>query len=1128
LRRFAFLAAVAAALACATAASSALQPLRRGHHGELAPSKLKAPPSIPAQHRSGRIRVIVRLGMPPLAAAFSEGLAAGGSARRLDVNSSASRRYLSRLESMQKEAAREIQEAIPGAAVSRRFQVVLNGLTVELPARRLADLAGLSLVTKIYPSYAYRLALDESPGLIGAGTFWASTGLRGEGLKIGVVDDGVDNTHRFLSPAGMSYPPGFPKGGKRWTTPKVIVARAFPGPSSGRQGRLPLFRDGSFHGTHVAGIAAGRSGTSSPGGPDHPPVANLSGVAPNAWVGNYRVFNIPTRVGFTANTPEIVAAFEAAVRDGMDVINFSGGGTETDPANDAMIETVRNVSAAGVVPVISAGNSRDDYGLGSIGSPGTAPDAITVGASANVHVFTPSVTVQDPRAPATLRDMPFRTTLPVRAFRGWDTRDQTVVDIGSVRGTDGRPVDRQLCGVSHPNALDTTLPRGSIRGTIALIFRGGCAIVTKEIRALLGGAEGMILVDNRPGEPTALPLDIPAGTIADLDGARLRDFLVSVGGSAPVRFSFAKHQLHPGRGGTIMFFSSAGPTAFRHLLKPDISAPGGEILSSTLPEFARAPFAPFDGTSMSAPHVAGAAALLLQKHPAWTTPQVRSALVSTAGPAWADTARTTEASVLLEGGGIIDIPRADNPQIFTTPSSLSFGDLNANHGAVARALTLEVTDAGGGAGTWTVEVRPQSASSGASLEAPGLISLAPGGRALLPVSATASATAPAGDNFGFLVLSRGSVTRRIPYAFFVTRPALEGMAARPLRRFQNGTTATGTSRVSSYRWPAAPFGYPPSFTGPPMIEDGAERVYLVPHLKRPVVNFGVGIVGTSRNAVIDPWLLGSLDENNVQGETGTPMNVNPLTFDYGLAIGAAGVVFPSLRRYYVVVDSTQDLYTGRDLRGSYRLRYWVNDLRPPVVRLLTRRVAVGRPTLAVRAQDRGAGVDPYSLLIAYQGVAVAAAAYDSSSGIAIYVLPNEAPKVQRGQNLTLMAASDFQESKNVSIFGPNVMPNTRFRFANIRGVRGTTMTWLLPRRRGCLRGNSQELLVLASTTNRIRRVRFFDGRRLIGTDRTGAAGLYSITWRARRAREGLHRLRAVAISARGRDARISRVVRVCR
>ena len=306
----------------------------------------------------------------------------------------------------------------------------------------------------------------------------------------------------------------------------------------------------------------------------------------------------------------------------------------------------------------------------------------------------------------------------------------------------------------------------------------------------------MILVDNRPGEPTSLPLDIPAGTIADLDGARLRDFLVSVGGSAAVRFSFAKHQLHPGRGGTIMFFSSAGPTAFGHLLKPDVSAPGGEILSSTLPRVRTAPFAPFDGTSMSAPHVAGAAALLLQRHPTWTTPQVRSALVSTAGPAWADTARTTEASVLVEGGGVIDIPRADDPQIFTTPSSLSFGDLNANRGAVTRPLTLEVTDAGGGSGTWTVEVRPQSASTGASLEAPGLISLA-SGRPGAPARRRDCECHRSRRRQ--LRLPRPTPRRRHeahPYAFFVTRPALEGMTARRLRRFQNGTTANGPSRVT--------------------------------------------------------------------------------------------------------------------------------------------------------------------------------------------------------------------------------------------------------------------------------------------------------------------------------------------
>ena len=91
----------------------------------------------------------------------------------------------------------------------------------------------------------------------------------------------------------------------------------------------------------------------------------------------------------------------------MDVINFSGGGPQVDPASDAIIEVVRNVSAAGVVPVISAGNDRDEYGLGSAGSPGTAPDAISVAALSNSHVYGPALSVTAPGAADPLTHVPF-------------------------------------------------------------------------------------------------------------------------------------------------------------------------------------------------------------------------------------------------------------------------------------------------------------------------------------------------------------------------------------------------------------------------------------------------------------------------------------------------------------------------------------------------------------------------------------------------------------------------------------------------------------------------------------------------------------------------------------------------
>jgi minor extracellular serine protease Vpr len=1116
---------LAAALILTSAASATLQPIRRSY-GEFSLPRVRAGTlKIPAASSRGRVTVLVGLRLPPLAA-NNRNLFSVRSTSRLNVHSSSSRLYLAQLARGQSAAAAELKRAIPSARISYRYRVVLDGFAVSLPARKLPALARLKAVTKIYPSVRYALDTNQSPAIIGADQMWATTGDRGDGIKIGVVDDGIDQANPFFSPTGFSYPAGFPRGQTGFTTPKVIVARSFPGPGSGAQGKLPLYRQGSFHGTHVAGIAAGDAGTTAPAGPDHPTVTGLSGVAPRAWLGNYRVFNTPTPTGYDAFTPQIVAAFESAVNDGMDVINFSGGGPQVDPISDALVEAVRNVANAGVVPVIAAGNDRDDWGLGSVGSPGTAPDAISVAAVSNSHVFAPSLNVTTSDAPATLKNIPFQDILPIPA--AWTSADQTLTDVGTIVGTDGSPVERHLCGpTSNPNSRGT-LPPDSVRGTILLVSRGICAFTTKAANAQIGGAAGIVLVDNRPGEANFIPLQLPldAGMVSDLDGARLRAYLDSKGGRATIRFVRAFDQLNTGRSGVITSFSSAGPTDFGHQLKPDLAAPGGQILSATLPEALGEPFAVFDGTSMATPHVAGAAALLIARHPSWTPVEIKSALMSTAGAAWADTARTQEASVLLEGAGLVNVPRADNPKLFTTPVSLSFDDLDVTAGSARRSLLLEVQDAGGGGGTWSLGLQTQAATSGAFVDLPATVAVPPGGTAEIPVVVRADATAATGDNGGFITLTQGPDVRRVPYYFAVQRPGAEITPVLALKKLQTGDTRTGKSNISQYRFPTSPFGPSPTYTGAPMDESGGEKLYSF-HISQPVANAGAAIVGVSAGALVEPWLLGSRNENDVQGYPGTPVNANVLTNGYRLDVGVAGVVFPREKRYYVAVDSGRDIFTGRSLAGAYELRSWVNDVTPPKFKLLTKRVVAGRPLLAARVTDLGSGVDPLSLVVEYRNnVLLGASLYDPASGLALFGIPRSAPPVRRGLFKGAALAADNQESKNVDQIGANVLPNTTIKRVNVRGTTRPTVTWLLPLGTSCVRG-STSLAVAASAPSKIKAIRFYDGKRLIKTVRKGTIGLYGANWRTGAARRGPHKLRVV-LQSRGRSVQARRNVRVCR
>jgi minor extracellular serine protease Vpr len=1126
LRRLAVL-TLLAVLAGATSASAALRPIRRDHGETVLPRLRAGTIRIPTQRAHGQVRVIVRLGLPPLAAWNAQrSVASAGATQHLDVASRSAQAYLARVDAAQRVAIAQLRAAIPEAQVGERYRVVLDGFAVRVPVQKLPTLARLGLVTKLYPSTTFSTTMDRGPSVISADVLQAATGDRGDGVKIGVVDTGVDWRSPFLSPEGYSYPAGFPKGDKTKTTPKVIVARNFSPALNDNAGRK-AFDPTEPHGTHVSGIAAGDAGTTAPAGVDHPATANLSGVAPRAYIGNYRVFNVPTPLGHVANTPEIVAAFEQAVVDGMDVINFSGGGAETDPANDAMIETVRNVALAGVVPVVAAGNDRDDFGLGSAGSPGTAPAAIAVAAVSNRHVFAPVLTILG--GPPALQAIPIQGSGGAKLPAAWGTLDQTLVDVTSIVGTDGKPVEGHLCAAgANPNAASTTLPAHSLDGAIALALRGTCTFASKADRVRRAGAIGLVLIDNRFGEANGIPirLGVRAGMISDLDGQRVRAYLAGVGGRTKIRVSTDIREIQTDRSGIVTSFSSGGPTDFNHDLKPDISAPGLEVLSSTPPKTTGQTFSVFAGTSMATPHVAGAAALLVARHPAWTTAQVKSALMSTAGVAWGDTARTQEAPVWLEGAGLANVAAADDPHLFTDPQSLSFRRIDVSTGAQRASQLLTVTDAGNGGGTWTASVQPQAQTTGVTVEVPGTFDLGPGGDVSVPIVVRAAADAALGANYGFVVLRNGDVQRRVPYAFEIERPALRDAPTVPLRKLQAGDTRNGTNRVSVYCCPQQPFGPPPTYIGQPMNQDGAEQLYVT-EIDQPVANFGVSVLVSSPGALIDPFVLGSKNENDVQGYAGTPTDVNDLTYDAHVDVGAAGAQFPRLKRFYVSVDSRADPFTGGSLKGQYLLNAWVNDVTPPSVRMLTTRVSAGRPLLVAQAVDLGSGVDPLSLVIAYKRILLGASAYDPSTGIIVFGVPSDAPRLPAGRTPAVLSGSDYQETKNINTPADTVYPNTAFRRVRLNAVNGPALTWVLPFARDCVAPARERLVVTAGSTTKVVKVVFrVDGRR-VGVDRTNAGGVFAIDWKTAGVKKGRHELLATVFDRSSRSDSAGRKVSVC-
>ena len=757
-----------------------------------------------------RTEVVVTLASPPLARA------AGGAAR---------------IDAEQAAFARALERELPAARLRWRYRLVANGAAVDLPKAEVERLGELPGVRDVFGSALYGPELDSSPRQIGATALWGP-GLEtaGAGMKIGIIDTGVDPRHAFFDPAGYTMPTGFPKGQVQYTTAKVIVARAFAPPTAQtRAARLAFDATESGHGTHVAGIAAGNADTRATGG------RIVSGVAPRAYIGNYKAL-VRTDSGLSpnGNSPELVAAIEAAVADGMDVINLSLGEPEIEPRRDIVALALDAAAEAGVVPVVAAGNDYNDAGAGSVSSPANSVRALAVAAVE----------------------------------------------------TDGTP---------------------------------------------------------------------PASNHAS--------------------------------------FSSVGPTTISLRMKPDVAAPGVDILSSVPNGWAS-----FSGTSMASPHVAGAAALLQERHPAWTVAQVKSALVQTGSDARDQGDRRLSAP--YQGGGVVSLTSADRPLVFAQPTGVSLG-------LVARGATvrgqIRLDDAGTGAGAWQVAVVRRGGTASGALTVPAAVTV-PG---TLEYAARAGSRAPAGELTGYVELRRGAEIRRIPFWGRVSVAALGRHRVLPLARpgVHRGTTAGRPALVSRYRYPEDPSGL-----GVTTVLRGPELVYRV-RLTRPVANFGVVIVGGGAGTTVEPRVVAGLDENRLTGYAGLPVTHNPYLDSFREPVLAAAALSPRPGDYAVVFDSP-----GRSGAGRFTFRYWVNDVTPPSVRLRARTVARGRPIL-VAVNDQGSGVNPSLVFASIDGRSV-------STSLARGVLRVDTGNLAPGTHRLRLRVSDYQETKNTENVA-RILPNTR-------------------------------------------------------------------------------------------------------
>lgn len=811
--------------AFATAIATALPVIAQSDEFEASSLEAESTFTSEASKSAELVNVLVVLEDDPLASYDGgvEGIPATSPAttnRPLNLNSSAAREYSQYLGQKQAGLKNATKTIAPAAQIRDDFQVAMNAVSMTVTAdeaRRIANLPGVSAVL---PDRLEQPDTEVSPEFIDAPTLWSELGgdeNAGEGVIVGVLDTGIWPEHPSLadpSPVGGAYdaPPsvpgsnGFGSGGERSTCDfgntafnlddaafecnnKLIGAYSFLDTYKAVEGLIPTefdsARDSNGHGTHTATTSAGNAGVDAElFGVDR---GVVSGIAPRAHVIAYRVCGLEG-----CFQSDSVRAVEQAILDDVDVINFSISGGNA-PYSDAVSLAFLAAYDAGVLVSASAGNSGP--GADTVGH--REPWTMTVGASTSDRHFLSTVT----------------------ATGGGETLELTGASVTSGIATATDVVIAPDTDDDDGTCNDPFAP-GTFNGEIVVCERGTVARVAKSFNVAAGGAGGLLLYN-----PTlqGLATDnhfIPSVHLEVDEGVALLDFIDTHG---DVQATFTDGESTEVPGDVMAAFSSRGGDGQSlGISKPDVTAPGVQILAGHTPlpenEVGGLPgqlFQAIQGTSMSSPHNAGAAALLAALHPDWSPGQIKSALMTTAlvdGVTKED--GSTSADAFDMGSGRIDLSRAGSPGFTFDESAANYLALEetlweANYPSlfipnmpglvtVERTITSQLSRGA----KWTTTVE---GPSDLDVSVPKNVNIPPGGETTFSITVDARSVPIGETRMATLLFERGSETLRFPITIVKGESIVAGTKTCDPGSIVRGDTTTCTITVTNNSFEEANF-----------------------------------------------------------------------------------------------------------------------------------------------------------------------------------------------------------------------------------------------------------------------------------------------------------------------------------